>query len=65
MSDQGDTQETGYFDRVNGDLMWSLRRCHALVEDYRDKLVAANSNEPPFMLSRARTEAELDDERVG
>ena len=65
MSDQGDTQETGYFDRVNADLMRSLRRCHALVDDCRDKLVAANSNEPGFMLAEGRTEAELDDERVG
>jgi hypothetical protein len=26
--------------------MESLRRCHALVEDYRAHLIPANSNEP-------------------
>ena len=65
MSNQRDMQETGYFDRVNTDLMRSLRRCHALVDDCRDKLVAANSNEPEFMLAGDQANAKIEDERVG
>ena len=37
--------------RVSADLSRSLRRCHMMVDDYRAQLVAANSNDDPFMLS--------------
>lgn len=46
MSDQHDKKDVSHLERVNADLMASLRRCHAMVEDYRAHLVAANSNEP-------------------
>ena len=49
VSDQPDTQDTVHLLRVNANLMRSLRRCHALVEECRGKL-AANNNEP-FMLA--------------
>lgn len=57
MSTQPDNQDSDYFDRVNEDLARSLRRCHALVDDCRDKL-AANSNE-------SEEDSDSDDERVG
>lgn len=62
MSDQRDKQQTAYLERVNAILASSLRLCHVLVDDYRSKL-AANSNEPPFMLGKS----DEDDEggRVG
>jgi hypothetical protein len=37
--------------QVNAELTRSLRRCHVLIEDYRDLLLPANSNEEPFMLA--------------
>jgi hypothetical protein len=54
--------------------MRSLRRCHVIVDDLRAKLVAANSNEPPFMLAKddgelpfiiIRDEEDSDDEKEG
>ncbi len=51
MSDQRDTQQSAYFDRVNSDLSQSLRRCHVLVDDYKALLQPANSNQPQFMLT--------------
>jgi hypothetical protein len=70
LSDQWDNQEIGYLERVNAELTSGLRRCHVLVHDYRQKLVAANSNEPPFMLVQnddgPPDEAQPDDdERAG
>lgn len=50
MSDQRDTQQSAYLNRVSGDLSRSLRRCHLLLDDYRAHLAPANSNESPFML---------------
>jgi hypothetical protein len=60
VSDQRDTQQSAYLDRVNSDLSLSLRRCHALLDDYRAHLVPANSNEPPFMLSEVGEKDESD-----
>jgi hypothetical protein len=45
MSEQQNAPEGGYLDRVNAELSSSLRRCHTILEDYREKL-AANSNDP-------------------
>jgi hypothetical protein len=63
VSDQPDNHEPLYLDRVNEDLAQSLRRCHALLDDYRG-ILAANSNEPesPGEFTAADNE---DDERVG
>lgn len=58
MSDQRDTQPSNYFERVNSDLSRSLRRCHALVEDYRSHLLPANSNQPQFMLVDPKRETD-------
>jgi len=44
--DQHDKKDVSYLERVNADLTESLRRCHAIVDDYRAHLIAANSNEP-------------------
>jgi hypothetical protein len=71
LSDQQDKQEIGYLERVNAELTSGLRRCHVLVRDYRKKLMAANSNEPPFMLvpnddeSQEEAQPDEDDERRG
>jgi hypothetical protein len=46
---------------MNDDLARSLRRCHALVDDCRDRL-AANSNDPQH--EEGEKEG-ADDERVG
>ena len=59
MSDREDNHDFAYLDRVNDNLAQSLRRCHALVDDCRDKL-AANSND-----TEPADESEHDDERVG
>jgi hypothetical protein len=63
VSEQQDNPDFLYFERVNEELAHSLRRCHALVDDCRDKL-AANSNDP----AAANEPGEEDDEageRVG
>ena len=60
MTDQPNQHDPAYLDRVNEELAQSLRRCHALVDDCRDKL-AANANEPD---NGSDTEDE-DEERVG
>ena len=57
MSDHEANPDSIYLDRVNQNLAQSLRRCHALIDDCRDKL-AANSNE-------TEQGGETDDERVG
>jgi hypothetical protein len=57
VSDHEANPDFAYLDRVNENLAQSLRRCHALVDDCRDKL-AANSNE-------SEKDGESDDERVG
>jgi hypothetical protein len=57
VSDNEANPDFAYLDRVNENLAQSLRRCHALVDDCRDKL-AANSNE-------SEKDGESDDERVG
>jgi len=44
--DQRDKKDVSYLERVNAELTESLRRCHAIVDDYRAQLFAANSNEP-------------------
>jgi hypothetical protein len=62
VSDQQNNNDPPYFDRVNRDLADSLRRCHALVHECRDKL-AANSNHPEA-LSELES-ADEDGERVG
>jgi len=59
VSEQPDTPDFAYLDRVNQDLASSLRRCHALVDECRDKL-AANSNDPDPANRQGK-----DDERVG
>jgi hypothetical protein len=41
----------------------SLRRCYVLIEDCRRKILAANSNDPPFMLAANKEESE--DELIG
>lgn len=46
MHDQHDRKEVSYLKRVNAELTESLRRCHALIDDCRAHLIAANSNEP-------------------
>ena len=46
MHDQRDKKDVSYLERVNAELTESLRRCHAIVDDYRAQLIAANSNEP-------------------
>ncbi len=53
MSDQRDTPQSAYLERVNADLSRSLRRCHVLVDDYRAHLLPANSNQPQFILGEA------------
>ena len=63
MSDQPDIPDFAYLDRVNEDLAQSLRRCHALVDDCRDKL-AANSNVPDVAQEFGEGDDE-DGERVG
>lgn len=55
MSDQIEKQQAAYLERVNAILASSLRLCHVMVDDYRTSL-AANSNEPPFMLSESGEE---------
>ena len=64
MSDQRGAQQFGYFDRVNADLTQSLRRCHAIIDDYREIIVAANSNEP-FLLAGDEADEDTEDERRG
>jgi hypothetical protein len=66
VSDQRDNQERGYLERVNAELTHSLRRCHALVDDCRNKL-AANSNEPPALVLQLVDDGadEQEDESVG
>ena len=51
MSDQDHVPSTAELRRVNAALAGSLQRCSAMVRDYRARLMAANSNEPGFMLS--------------
>jgi hypothetical protein len=65
VSNHEDNQDSAYLDRVNENLAQSLRRCHALVDDYRG-ILAANSNDPesPGEFD-ADEENEADDERVG
>lgn len=46
MSDRHDEHENADPFRVNAELIESLGRCHVLVDDFRSKLIAANSNEP-------------------
>lgn len=58
MSDQRDKQEFNYVERFNANLKRSLRRCHVLIEDCRQKIIAANSNDPPFMLAADKEESE-------
>jgi len=53
MSDQRDTHQSAYLNRVSADLSRSLRRCHLLLDDYRAHLAPANSNESSFMLRGA------------
>jgi hypothetical protein len=55
VSDQADDQQAAYLERVNAILANSLQLCHVIVDDYRTKL-AANSNDPPFMLSQSGQE---------
>jgi len=54
MSDQRDTPQSAYLNRVSADLSRSLRRCHLLLDDYRAHLAPANSNETPFILGDTR-----------
>lgn len=62
MINQPNHQDPAYLDRVNEELAQSLRRCHALVDDWRDKL-AANGNEPDN--SGDAVDENENEERVG
>jgi hypothetical protein len=49
LSQQDDYPNVAQLGRLNADLTRSLQRCSGMVRDYRSRLIAANSNDAPFM----------------